>query len=388
MISVEVITDTAAREALSGQWQTLTEGSFASAFTQPAWYNAWASAFGASHPTLIAAFENGELVGILPLGISRPTLPNLFLPFVVPYARGDYQPFLVVPNRQAEIVPKLLEAAFAHFRKESTFLFPSIPSTDPSLPVLRDWLRSKGYPTTEELETVPRMRTKGMTYEQLEKTWPANHRKEVRRRLKRLAEQGEVSLWRPSSVEETMPVLHEFFEVHDEKWLSQGYPGRFQEPRHRKHFEEIVMQLWGKGLFFSTVRCGDINISFQLGFQSDGWIQSYRRTYRLNFHAFSPGTAHIALLSEYVCQENLQGVDFLRGEEPHKYRWSNESHDVIDITCGRRSSSTSYFWLTKGKPYTRRTVGRYYMLSKAKLQDVRRKIKSFGTSGSPETEEK
>lgn len=388
MISVEVITDTAAREALSGQWQALTEGSFASAFTQPAWYNAWASAFGASHPTLIAAFENGELVGILPLGISRPTLPNLYLPFVVPYARGDYQPFLVLPNRQAEIVPKLLEAAFAHFRKEGTFLFPSIPTDDPSLPVLRDWLRSKGYPSTEASETAPRLRIDGMSYEQLERTWPSNRRKEVRRQRKLLGEHGEVSLWRPASVEETMPVLHEFFDVHDEKWLSQGLPGRFQESRHRRHFEEIVIQLWGKSLFFSTVRCGDINISFQMGFQAGGWVQSYRPTYRLKFHSYSPGTMHIALLAEYVCQQNLIGIDFLLGGEPYKYRWSNESQDVVDITCGRRPSSVSYFWLTKGKPYTRRTVGRYYMLSKAKLQDLRRQMKSSGTSGSREPEGK
>src|SRR5690606_2114929 len=99
-----------------------------------------------------------------------------------------------------------------HFRKEGTFLFPSIPTDDPSLPVLRDWLRSKGYPSTEESETAPRLRIDGMSYEQLEKTWPSNRRKEVRRQRKLLGEHGEVSLWRPASVEETMPVLHEFFD--------------------------------------------------------------------------------------------------------------------------------------------------------------------------------
>jgi hypothetical protein len=293
---------------------------------------------------------------------------------VAPLARGDYQPPAIAPECIAEVLPALLDAAIRHYGRRGVYWWPNVPKTDPSLELMRDYLRSRRMPWVESTEVAPRFRLDGQDFESVEKGWTLNHRTNVRRRRKRLAaERGPVVLWQPSSIEEAEPVLAEFFRVHDEKWLAQGYPGTFQSSAQQRHFRAILRRLWGKGLHFSTVRCGNVDMSYHVGFFSGNWLQWYRPSYRSEFGNYSPGKVHVAMLIEEACRQKWNGLDFLLGDEAYKYLWANDSLDVVTFHAGFHEWSPSYFWFAHGKPYVKRKMELRYFRAKAWLQTVTKK---------------
>ncbi len=373
MISVEVLQGRAVLESIAPEWEALVGNSFATAFSGPAWYSAWLDAFETQKIAFVTARAVGRLVGVLPLARFRTDARGLYFTEVAPIARGDYQPPIVAPEYAEEALPAMLDAAFEHFGRRGTFWWPHIPVTDPGLDLLRQYFASRKMPFVEDRESAPRLRLNGADFAAAEKLWSSSHRVDVRRQRKRLAEKGPVSLWQPSSLAEAEPVLSEFFRVHDEKWLAQGFPGMFQKPEQQRHFRAIFKHMWGHGLFFSTVRCGDINVSYGVAFFAGDWIQWFRPSYRSEFHNFSPSKIHIALLVEEACRMKWQGIDFLLGEEPYKDNWSNETMEVVGIHAGFSTWDPSYFWFTRGKPYVKHHMAAHYMRAQAWLQKRRQR---------------
>ena len=355
MISIDITEGRTALLALTPEWKDLVGDSFTAVSSQPAWYLAWLDAFHTKHPTFITARHQGKLVGVLPLTRFRTDSRGLYFTQVAPFARADYQPPVVAPEFLTQALPALLDAAIRRFGKYGVFWWPNIPVTDPSVDVLRSFFRERRMPFVEEGEVAPRLRLDGRDFPALEKAWSSSHRIDVRRQRKRLAAaQGPLSLWIPSSVDEAEPVLTEFFRVHDQKWLAQGFPGLFQQPEQQRHFRAMLTRLWGQGLLFSTVRCGNLDVSYSFGFFSGRWAQWYRPSYRSDFHNFSPSKVHIALLLEKACAEQWQGIDFLLGGEPYKDVWADETLHVTSFLAGFGAWRPSYLWFSRGKPFFRR----------------------------------
>lgn len=335
---------------------------------------AFIEAFGPDKIAAVTAREGNKLVGVLPLCRTRTDARGLFFRQFMPPARGDYQPFIVDPECGSGVLPAMIDAAVGYYGKHGVYWWPNIPKTDPSLDLLRDYMRSRKMVWIESTEPAPRLRLDGRDFETVEQAWTPSHRKDVRRQRKRLAtEKGPLSLWQPASIEEAEPVLTEFFRVHDEKWLSQGYPGLFQTPKQQRHFRCVLRHLWGKGLHFSTVRCGDIDVSYQFGFLSGNWLQWYRPSYRHDFGVYSPSKIHIAMVIEEACSRKWEGVDFLLGDEPYKLQWANDSMEVVTIHAGFHEWAPSYFWFSRGKPYVKSKMVGYYYKAQAWMQKLKAK---------------
>lgn len=346
--------------------------SYTATFSRPFWYLAWLDAFPAKRIAVITAREGDRLVGVLPLGRLRTDARGLYFTLVSPLARGDYQAPIIQPEYVPSALPAMLEAALRYYGHRGVYWWPNVPTTEPSLDLLRSFFAGRGMPYVEQRETAPKLRIDGADFATVERGWSINHRTDVRRRRKRLAEQGPVSLWQPSTVAEAEPVLSEFFQVHDEKWLAQGYPGMFQQASNRVHFQSLLKRGWGRGIHFSTVRYGDTDVSYHFGFLSGGWLQWYRPSYRSSYSGFSPSKIHVAMLIEEACRSKWKGMDFLLGAEPYKDLWANETAEVVSIHAGFHEWSPSYFWFTRGKPYTKQRLARAYVSAKVWLQKRRK----------------
>jgi CelD/BcsL family acetyltransferase involved in cellulose biosynthesis len=373
MISIGVSEGRSALEAIAGDWKCLVGDSFSTAFSQPAWYLAWLDTFPAKNIAVVTAREGDRLVGVLPLSRTRTDARGMYFTQVAPIARGDYQPPLIAAEFAETALPPMVDAAIRHFGRRGVFWWPNIPVTDISIELLRNYFRSRGMPWVESRETAPRLNVEGRSFATVEKDLPSNHRTDVRRRRKRLAEKGHVSLWQPSTLDEANSVLTELFRVHDEKWLAEGFPGMFQDARVQSHFRAILRSLWGQGMHLSTVRCGDTDVSYSFGFIAGGWFQWFRPAYRSEFFGYSPGKIHVALLVEEACRLQMKGIDFLLGEEGYKNLWSNGSMEVISFHAGFHEWAPSYLWFAKGKPYVKSRLAGDYMRARAWLQKMRKK---------------
>lgn len=361
MLSVQISEGIDAIGSLAGEWDALIPSSSAAAFSSSSWYQAWYDAFHPGEVAFVTARDGTQLAGVLPLARIRTDERGLYLPLVAPFALGDYQPFLVDRSSARRVFPAMLDAAIGYYGRRGVYWWPHIPAGDPSLDILRDYFNDRGMPYVEERETAPRLHIGGRDYAEVERCWNASVRGDIRRQRRRLAEQGPVSLWMPSTIAEAETALAEFFDVHDAKWLEQGKPGRFQNPVERAHFLAILRRFHGRGLHFSTLRCGDVNVSYHFGLLSGRWLLYYRPSYRTEYARFSPSKVHVSMLIEEGCRAGWEGFDFLLGEEPYKYYWSNDEMEVVNIHSGFHEWAPSYFWFSRGKPLVRRKFQGAYM---------------------------
>lgn len=368
MVSIHLSEGKEALESIAGEWESLVGSTYASVLSSPGWFLAGLDVFQSKKVAVITARDGDRLVGVLPLARIKTDARGLYLTLVGPPARGDYNAPIVLPELAATVLPAMIERAMSHFGRHGVYWFPNIPKADPSLEILRAFLASHKMPWVEDEEQAPVLRLDSHEFSVVEQTWPASHRKDVRRQRKRLAETGPVSVWQPASIAEAEPVLEEFFRVHDEKWLSQGFPGMFQDPKQRSYFKAILHRLWGRGMHFSTLRCGSTDVSYHFGFSSGGWIQWYRPSYRKEFSGYSPSKIHIAMLIEQVCESQGKGFDFLLGAEAYKNLWCNDERSIVNIHAGFHQWAPAYFWFTRGKPYVRQRLQLSYFRAKAWLQ--------------------
>jgi CelD/BcsL family acetyltransferase involved in cellulose biosynthesis len=374
LLSVEILPDAARQALIADEWDAAIPPAFTQTLSQSAWYFAWKAAFTPKRSVVITARESGRLVGLMALSELRTDARGLYFSQITNFTGGDYQVPVVAEGAGNAVLSALLDAAIQHFGKRRVYWWANLPADESCAIFLGEYLRSRGIRFTEEFRVAPRLAIRGRSFAEVEKEWAPNHRTDVRRQKKRLSTRGELTLWEPENQDSARELLEEFFLVHDEKWLSQGQPGKFQEMQQRKHFIEIVEKLFGRGLHFSVLRCGKVNVSFGFGFLSDGWIQWYRPTYRPEYQNFSPGKVHIALLVDRVCESGWKGIDFLQGEESYKLQWANESVRTVDYFASYSGWSPGYFWFTQGKPYLKNKAGPFYMRTKARLQSAARSL--------------
>jgi len=356
MIAVEVAEGGDALAALAPEWEKLIGNSFASIFCHPRWYQAYLHGFPMGRVTIVIAREHNRLLGVLPLARRRAGVAGLYFRQITPFARGDYQPPIVTPERAAPALPRMLDAALQFFGR-GAFCWPNIPAGDASLAILRDFFHARRMPCTEERDVSPRLCLGGRDFEAIERTWTASHRNDIRRQRKRLSQRGPVTLWQPETMAQAESVLAEFFRVHDQKWLAQGFPGMFHLPCRQRQFQALLGSFWNRGLHFSTLRCGETDVSYNFGFVAGGWLHWYRPSFRSEFGAFSPGKLHLALLVEEACRQRWQGIDFLLGKESYKTLWANESVEVVSLNAALHSWTPSHLWFSRGKRFVKSRPG-------------------------------
>jgi CelD/BcsL family acetyltransferase involved in cellulose biosynthesis len=366
--SIEILQDLPAQQAIAEEWDATVPQSYAAVLSQSAWYFAWRDAFPQKRSVVITAREDGRLVGVLPITRIRTDVRGLYFSQVTTFTGGDYQLPVLAADAGSTVLTTMIDAAIDRFGRRFVYWWANVPTIDPAAQVLESHFRSRGMRIAKEYRVAPRLDLAGRGYTEVEASWLQKHRSNVRRQRKRLAAKGDITLWEPSDLASALTLLEEFFVVHDEKWLAQGQPGRFQEARQRAHFRAIVNRLWGRGLHFSALRCGDVNVSFLFGFFSDGWIQSYRPTYRRDYENLSPSKVHIALLVEEACRRGWRGIDFLQGTEEYKLQWSNQELRTVDFFTTFHSWSAAYQWFTRLKPFVRNQLGPFVARTKARIQ--------------------
>lgn len=312
------------------------------------------------------------MVGLLPVIRMRTDARGFFFSRASPPAPGisDYQCPVVIADAAAEALPALWDAQI-QLLGGGVHWWPNLPEDDIALSILYQYLNKKGMPFYEEAEEAPYLPFASESYAALEQNWTSSHRKDFRRQKKRLEEIGPVSVWQPASAAEARPVLEEFFTVHDQKWLDQGFPGVFSDAKIRAFFHSICQHLFDKGLHFSTLRCGDVDVSYHFGFFSDGWMQWYRPSYRREFQVYSPSKIHIAMLMEQGYAAGWKGFDFLLGTEGYKLQWAPKTRRVVSIHASTSALSPAYFWFSTGKPWLRDRAAPSLAKMKAKWQKWR-----------------
>lgn len=155
-----------------------------------------------------------------------------------------------------------------------------------------------------------------------------SRRRKVRRALK-LVDQGQMSFELTSDPQEISMLWPEFERLHQLRRQQLGQPGIFSDEHFGLFLKSVTIELAERSTAFlaSLTYQGEL-IGMLLLFQSDRTWFVYQSGFDPSKIDLEPGHMINALMLHQAMQNNIQEVDFLRGDEPYKKGWNSNRNQL------------------------------------------------------------
>lgn len=293
-------------------------------FTLPPWLTSWWSIFGnGKEPHVVLAQDRNGLLGLAPLKIRGPKATIIGSPDVC-----DYLDLIAVPRRRSDFV----RAFFEYLAKDGIKQL-SLSGVREGAVVWTDviqYARTRGWQIKWEKEDVA-------FAIQLPRTWEAflyqlngKQRHELRRKLRRLHEAGEVGFRLVYSAAEVSDTFDRFIElfrasrVDKAAFMTKQMAGFFRSLASAFSKHQIlklgILELSAKPV--SMVMCFD--------YRSTRYL--YNSGYDPRFRALGVGLMAKILSIRDAVEKGLIRYDFLKGAEDYKQRLGGESTQLYRCT--------------------------------------------------------
>jgi CelD/BcsL family acetyltransferase involved in cellulose biosynthesis len=330
-LGVRVVHELGDLAALADSWDALGETTpLTSAFESWAWIYTYAELLlpGTSRLRVFVVEDQGEAAAIFPMSIERHGTARFLGSGVGSYSGPTYDPSVLEPA--VDVWGKTLSAWPDVRAVDLNGLRGGTPFTEIVVRDLAGW----GRPSLAETDVCVEVEL-GAGAETLTGGRSPKTRSSLKRRWRRLEEQGrlEVSeLVSPEDVVESLPRLFELFEA---RWAGQHPSGGFVsdlQPFHRLAARRLAER--GAVDLFALRLDGTI-ISYVFGLRAGGITTSYVTAYDTEYSRFSPGLlVHWRLLEELADRGDAT-FDLSLGEFGYKSEWATAERAVYRMHWGR-----------------------------------------------------
>src|SRR3990172_2003231 len=324
---------TVQREALepafNEEWRALLpRASMNKVFASPTWMRVWWQEFGAGRELiLLSVRRDGELAGVAPLMRDGDRLC-----FAGDTQVCDYMDIIAAPGEEEAVLSAVVRSVGEEPWQELALW--AVPEGSPTLNALRAAALEFGLRVDIEPEDVCPQLELPSTWEEYLAGLNRKDRHELRRKLRKLSQGGEVSL---ESVVEQAAVeaaLDDFLRMCRE---SRADKAEFVTEQMERFFRAIVTALGAEGrieLLFLTLDKG--RVATVLCFHEGDAALLYNSGYDPDYAYLSVGLLSKALALRKAIEEGRRRFDFLRGREPYKYDLG--AKDVAVYRCTVRRS--------------------------------------------------
>ena len=281
---------------------------------------------------LLAAFEDERLIGIAPLFHSENIQGKSALLFVGSIEVSDFLDFIARPGDLPDFIPAVLD-----FLTQSTDIPPwelldlyNILEKSPSLPILKSEAQARGWTHQEvPLQPAPYIPLPG-DYKQYLAKIDKKQRHEIRRKMRNVSQNP---LEGNFYFVEDLDRLHDETQAFIEMMAQDPNKHAFLTAEMRQHIHNTAQIAFENGwlqLAFFTLN-GEkaaANMSFhyndRLWLYNSGWEWAYRE--------FSPGWVLLAHMLQWANENGITEFDFMRGDEPYKYKFGGIDRHVYRVT--------------------------------------------------------
>jgi CelD/BcsL family acetyltransferase involved in cellulose biosynthesis len=284
---------------------------WSSVFVLPDWMEVWWQVFGSEADLLIRTVQAGEkVIGIAPLMVKNSIAYLIGDPDVC-----DYHDFIITPGLEWEFYNLILDDLrkrgirhldLKHLRPESTVLTH-----------LQAVAESRRYPVVSARDALSLEIELPSLWDEYLLTLSSKQRHEVRRKLRRLFEEGKVEYCffnLGSALSETMDIfLKMFVESRQDK-------AAFLTKKMKSFFVLLAETLGRKNLLkLGTLILNDQPLAEIMCFDYNRCIYLYNSGYDPNFTSISAGLVCKVLAIKAGIEQGYKRFDFLKGAEPYKY---------------------------------------------------------------------
>jgi CelD/BcsL family acetyltransferase involved in cellulose biosynthesis len=284
---------------------------WSSVFILPEWLQVWWTVFGGGGGEMrICTVRDGEkIAGIAPL-IVKDSTARLIGDIDV----CDYLDFIVTPGMEKDVFTVILDDLkengirqldLAHVRPDSTVMSDLAPLAE-----------GRGCEVDSVRESVSLEMDLPSTWDEYLSALTAKQRHEVRRKLRRLNEEGRVAYRSVSEGAAVPGVMETFFRMFVE---SRQDKADFLTDKMRSFFISLAETMSGAGL----LRLGVLELDGQplaeiMCFDYNGCIYLYNSGYDPKYIALSAGLLSKALAVKDSIERGKRRFDFLKGDEVYK----------------------------------------------------------------------
>ena len=284
---------------------------WSSIFILPAWLKIWWQAFGSGAKLYLRAVrQEGEIIGIAPLLVEEKTASIVGSVNVC-----DYLDFVIAPGRERDFFSVLLDDLqqkgvnhldLRHLRPDSTVL------TD-----LVGIAKARKYEIRCQLEDVSLELELPSTWDEYLASLTGKQRHEVRRKLRRLWEMGDVDYHIVEDSVAVHDVMDTFLKLFSE---SREDKATFMTAQMESFFRSLANTMAEAGLLrFGILELDTLPAAMVMYFDYNDCVYLYNSGYNPRYSVLSVGLLCKVLCIKDSIQRGRKRFDFLKGREPYKY---------------------------------------------------------------------
>lgn len=285
---------------------------WSSIFVLPTWLKVWWQVFGSGAELYLRALrQSDEIIGFAPLIINKETAH-----FIGSENVCDYLDFVIAPGMESDFFDVLLYDLKAKGIKHL-----DLRPLRPDSTVLTDLVgtaQNRGYEVLCQPEDVSLEVDLASTWEGYLATLDKKQRHEVRRKLRRLWETGNVEHYCVEVVEGVEYYMETFLKLFP---LSRDEKAHFMTAEMESFFRSLAKAMAEVGLLrFGVIELDAQPAAMTMGFDYDDSHYLYNSAYDPQFNYLSVGLLCKVLCLKESIEKGKKKWDFLKGDETYKYQ--------------------------------------------------------------------
>jgi CelD/BcsL family acetyltransferase involved in cellulose biosynthesis len=300
-------------DGVASSWDRLRHClKWSSIFVLPAWLKAWWEAFGGEDELYLRTLRDGQkVIGFAPLLVNKETAS-----FIGSADVCDYLDFVIAPGRERDFFKVLLDD-LREIGVKTLDLKPLRPDST-VLVQLVSIAQNRGYEVTCCSEDVSLELVLPPTWNEYLAILNNKQRHEVRRKLRRLWEAGNVEHHCVEVSRELEDYLDTFLNLFS---LSKDEKASFMDAKMESFFRSLAKAMAEIGLLrLGVLQLDKVPTAMTMGFDFNDSHYLYNSAYDPRFSYLSVGLLCKILCLKESIEKGKKKWNFLKGGEPYKYQ--------------------------------------------------------------------
>jgi len=300
-------------DGVTSSWNELRHClKWGSIFVLPAWLKVWWEVFGSGAELYLRTLRQREkIIGLAPLLVNKETAS-----FIGSADVCDYFDFVIIPGREQDFFKVMLD----DLREKGINQLDLRPLRPDStvLSHLVSIAQNRGYEVLCHPEDVSLVLDLPSTWDEYLAILNKKQRHEVRRKLRRLWEAGNVEHRCVEVGREVEDYLDIFLKLFS---LSRDEKASFMNPKMESFFRSLAKAMAEIGLLrLGIIQLDKVPVAMTMGFDYNDSHYLYNSAYDPQYNSLSVGLLCKVLCIKESIEKGRKKWDFLKGGEPYKYQ--------------------------------------------------------------------
>ncbi|MFC1822442.1 GNAT family N-acetyltransferase [Thermodesulfobacteriota bacterium] len=342
---IKIIRSIERLEPIKNQWERLAQLDSRDGFFKDwDWQTGWFKYFGKSGDLYILIVEDsgGVIKGILPLARYKVHLFPLIQCTVLGFmgreiVSGDYLDVLADTEDKAAVVDMATNWLLSQKIKFSFLMFGEIIKDDPTYLQCQKISSTKGLPIRlQENRNCPYIELP-KSFDLYLQSLSKNFRYNIRRRNRKVFIQSGGRVVITEDARGLKQGLKDLFKLHILRWGNAGISCTFENETFRAFVVDVCQKLAvKKSVRLYRLFLKEKSVAAMLIFY---WGESaifYQMGWDPSFKKYSPGVVLMSKTIEDAIDMGKRYYDFLRGDEPYKWKWTNSHRKTTTLMLPNR----------------------------------------------------